>query len=529
MITAILVDDEKIIRLGLRKMITDHCPQITKIREAENGEEALALTLQEPPDICIVDMRMPRMSGLEYIARVRKLGLETKMIVLSGYADFSYAQQAIAEGCCGYLLKPVKIEALTELLQKTVKGILREREERRLAERGHHSQRRELQAQFYRAVAFGEAEVPALKEALDGRHYYAALFSLNVSGALYWPCRRAEQQAERPLDQADACLRRAGGEASWKIYSAVLDERTLYLLLLPPEEGMACASEAPAWLASAHAALAEEGIAGTMGFCGPFCGASPLHHSCLAGAEAVERRFYEGTGGLFLPAAEDLSDTEPALYSEERRFLTAMRVNKTDEAKEALHKVFACLKANRVKKEVCVLVCSHLHLNLLELLRGQSAMPISKSAQDTMSFREQLEIIDTFEELCSYVEALFLQTAHASREGSGAARSLVRNAVRYVEKHVDCPISVNEVADYLGVSVSYFSTLFRKETGEKFISFIIRYKIDRACERLEQTNDKIYEISEALGYTDVKYFCKIFRKYTGCTPSEYRESAGSAP
>ena len=522
----ILVDDERIIRLGLRKMIADHCPQITEVYEAGNGVEALELTRRVRPSLCIVDMRMPRMGGLEYIARVRELGLDTKMIVLSGYADFSYAQQAMGAGCCGYLLKPVKVDALTQLLNKTARDILEEREKTALIERGYRAQQRELEVQFYRAVTLGEADHAALRDMLDGRHYYSALFSLNAPDTPYRPFSR-ERREEDPLARASAALRRAGGERGWELYSLTLDERTAYLLLLPPDGTPNPASLPPPWLFDAHGALARNGIAGSMGVCGPFFGAEQLCQSRLAAAGALERRFYEGAGRIFT-AAEDLSDTEPALYCEEHRFLTAMRINKTDEAKQALDTIFTRLKENRVKKEVCVLVCSHLHLSLLDLLRGQSTPSAPKRPQDTRQFSEQLEIIDTFEELCAYVETILLQTAGSFWDEGRAAPSLVRNAVRYVERHVASPISVNEVADYLGVSVSYLSTLFRKETGEKLISFIIGYKIDRACEMLERGNDKIYEISEALGYTDVKYFCKIFRKYVGCTPSEYREGGGGA-
>lgn len=117
----------------------------------------------------------------------------------------------------------------------------------------------------------------------------------------------------------------------------------------------------------------------------------------------------------------------------------------------------------------------------------------------------------------------FLQRIPADRKKNSAVQRIVRDAVSYVKKNYTSPIGVNEVAGYLGISSSYFSTLFRKETGEKFISFLIRYKMDKACEMLDQSNLRIYEISEQLGYVDVKYFCRLFRKYIGCTPSEYRE------
>ncbi len=258
LITAIIVDDEKIIRQGLRKMIGDHCPQIQVIGEADNGEAALALTQEARPDIAIVDIRMHRMNGLEYIAEAKKQGLSTRMVILSGYADFSYAQQGMALGCFGYLLKPVQNEELVSLLDQLVNTIT------------------------------------------------------------------AQRQNQKLLDQAKS----------------------------------------------------------------------------------------------------------------------------------------------------------------MEQLRQ---LAVDASASD------------------------------------GSPNALVHNAIRYVEKQMAKPISVNEVADHLGISGSYLSTLFRKETGMTLTGFITQCKMEKACAMLEQTNKKIYEVGEALGYTDVKHFCKVFRKSIGCTPSEYRE------
>ncbi len=258
MITAIIVEDEKIIRQGLRKMIGDHCPRIQVIGEADNGEAALTLTKEHLPDIAVVDIRMHRMNGLEYIAEAKKLGLPTKMVILSGYADFTYAQQGMALGCFGYLLKPVQSEELAALLD-------------------------------------------LLADVIEDQH-----------------------QNQKLLDRAKS----------------------------------------------------------------------------------------------------------------------------------------------------------------LERMHQFVAKPDS---------------------------------------GDSAPNTLIGSAIRYVENHAEKAISVNEVADHLGISDSYLSTLFRRETGMTLTGFITQFKMNKACVLLKQTNKKIYEVGEALGYTDVKHFFKVFRKAIGCTPSEYRE------
>ena len=123
MISILIMDDERIIRTGLQKMIADHCPQITQFYQAGNGEKGLDIVIEHKPDICLVDIRMPVMDGLQFAEIVHKNGYDTHMLILSGYADFEYAQRAMEFGCEGYLLKPAKIEELTRYLQSIIRTI----------------------------------------------------------------------------------------------------------------------------------------------------------------------------------------------------------------------------------------------------------------------------------------------------------------------------------------------------------------------------------------------------------------------
>ena len=518
MITAIIVDDEKIIRLGLKKMIADYCPQVVVIGEAENGKEALSLTLRENPDICVVDVRMPQMNGLEYIQRAREKGVRSKMVVLSGYADFSYAQQAISQGCSGYLLKPVKINALAELLQKLCTEILHDRREQQWVEQAKLNsfakEKESVDLLFRKALTEDEKYGRQLRELhfLADRDYYASILSLEDTDLPQQP------PLSKAQDILDKEIRRL---SSWEAHCLPLDDRTVYWLLFFPEKESLETEDPYPVLEESLRAVHNEGIPCSLGMSGPFSGEEQLYLSRQQCQEAVEHRFYEGGGRVFRYSPGFFSDTEPAFYQQEKQFLTAMRVANEQEAEETLRTTFELLRSHRTRKNVCIFIFRQIHLHLLNLLH-QADQDVH-SGVDFSKVGEQLSEIDTFEEMSDYVETLFLQRIPADRKKNGATQRIVRNAVSYVKKNYASPIGVNEVAGYLGISSSYFSTLFRKETGEKFISFLIRYKMDKACEMLDQSNLRIYEISERLGYVDVKYFCRIFRKYIGCTPSEYRE------
>lgn len=116
MIRAFIVDDEKIIRDGLTKMIVNACPGVAVVGSATNGHAALAELRKLRPDICLVDMKMPIMDGAELIRQFRQEDSHVRFVVISGYAEFEYARKLIGYGCSAYLLKPVKLNELSQVV-----------------------------------------------------------------------------------------------------------------------------------------------------------------------------------------------------------------------------------------------------------------------------------------------------------------------------------------------------------------------------------------------------------------------------
>lgn len=116
MIRAFIVDDEKVIRDGLTKMIVNACPGVSVVGSATNGHAALAELRRLKPDICLVDMKMPIMDGAEMIRQVRQEDTHVRFVVISGYAEFEYARKLIGYGCSAYLFKPVKISELAQVV-----------------------------------------------------------------------------------------------------------------------------------------------------------------------------------------------------------------------------------------------------------------------------------------------------------------------------------------------------------------------------------------------------------------------------
>lgn len=127
MITTLIVEDESLIRRSLVKLVSDSSLEFSVIGEASNGSEGLELCKSLMPQVVITDIKMPQLNGLDLIKNARHLGIQCEFIILSGYGDFVFAQEAIRYGVIDYLLKPIKTEQLYMTLQK-VKNKLYERQ-----------------------------------------------------------------------------------------------------------------------------------------------------------------------------------------------------------------------------------------------------------------------------------------------------------------------------------------------------------------------------------------------------------------
>jgi two-component system response regulator YesN len=135
--------------------------------------------------------------------------------------------------------------------------------------------------------------------------------------------------------------------------------------------------------------------------------------------------------------------------------------------------------------------------------------------------------MDSLDELQEWLIHYMQSAMTSTDEWSGnVRRSEVVEAMEYVSLHLDKRIGLEEMAEHLHLNNSYFSRLFKKETGRTFIDYVTHMKLTRAKELLDQTNHSVGKISEALGYDNQSYFIKLFKANTGVTPVEYRGHKG---
>lgn len=366
MVKVFLVEDEAIIRHGIRDNIDWASHGFEFAGEAGDGEYAYPLILKAQPDILVTDIKMPFMDGLELSRLVKKTLPRTRIIVLSGYNEFEYAKEAIKIGISDYLLKPVSSAGLIDALKKAADEIREEREKSKLLER-----------------------------------YFVSY----------------EKYTEF-LDKTD--------------YSGV-DRKLIndFLKLGSVEE------------------------------CSPF----------------VEEYF----------AAIGEHNYKSLLL---RQYMTM--------------DIFYCVQ---------------------EFLKKLKADP-PEVPESVVDIKRVPKVIESVEMTKAYLVDEFTAALQArDRASNDRYGSVIRDAKEYIRANFSqSDLSLNRIAAHIGVSPSYFSSIFKQETGQSFVEYLTQVRMERACELLKCTSYRTFEIGEQVGYNDSHYFSAAFKKAMGQSPKEYKAS-----
>jgi len=357
MFTVQLVDDEPIVRRGLKKLIAWEELGFEVVCEAENGEEALLQLTSQHVDVVITDIGMPIMNGIDFMAQARKQEYSGEIIVLTAYGEFEYAKSAIKYGVIDYVLKPIEEKQITEILKQVKEK---------------------------------------LQKKLDNENRLK-LYSTNIGKE-----RTFSRENDKLLIK----------------YAMTINPKALEIL--------------------------EEII-------------------------KEERSFDEG----------DVASM--------------------------------CVRFSYILEELVTRVKEKFtYLNKLKNI--EQYLHYGEQEENTKDY-----LISKFNENVRGIINIFEESRVIYKD------NVVMQACQYVIEHIDEEISLITISESLSISKNYFCSLFKKETGENFLSFVTRMKMKRAQFLLREENLRVYEVCDLLGYTDTTYFTRLFKKYTNMTPNEYKK------
>lgn len=531
MIKVFLVEDEVIIRNGIKNSINWAKEGYEFVGEAGDGELAYPMILKERPDILLTDIKMPFMDGLELSAAVKKELPDIKIIILSGYNDFDFAQRGIEIGITNYLLKPISAETLLEAIGEVAEKIRKEREEKEQLKKYEEDLQGKTDFEKQKLFTRILTENMSMPEMLEEGHKLgmdlgAGMYGIILFKFVNYGVPELQQELFSAYMEVVSCMEKQDG-----VYVFPRDVKGWAFLLLAQEE-KSFEKLVERCKSVLSELLAEHPRIEYFGGIGP--GVSRLRElrcSFREAEKAFAGRFVARTNQIVTwEQLHGRSGDEPEVTGlgsmQENRQLIAkfLRNGTTEETESFVQTYFEEILGENIRSMMMrQYVMMDIYISVVSFGEeiGISEDDIQSKCGDIKRIADHIQSV---EDMSSYVSQL-VDAMLNLRDGSSQNRyqDVIETAKNYMnQQYMSDDISLGKVAASVGMSPSYFSSVFSQETGQTFVEYLTTVRMEKARELLMCSSKKTSEVGFEVGYKDAHYFSYIFKKTQGCSPKEYR-------
>lgn len=505
MVKILLVDDEVWIRTSLKNKI-EWNEELTLLAEASDGYEALKLAVNLRPDIVITDVRMPGMSGLEMLSKMREFLPDLEAVFISGYNEFDYVKSAIELDASGYVLKPIRKKELNDTLSRTLNKIKKNNLLRKTSATQLALFHKLLEAFYNQAPVDQQVFFSLLTDLhFHSEHMYVLLIRLLENDEV-------SLSIEQELTAATAALSHP------YVYTVFTADRNIYGIFLSSTEKIPLVSYARDLIRrfSRKLSLDASVALGT-----PAHAIEELPSTFSSARNGLKLMHLYSCHEIILPDTETSNEPFVSLPKEiQRDILDGIYAHNQKDVSLALQNLrnFLARQEHLTIQEVSR-VLQLLLGNILQLLYDKDTA--RNIADKGISLMQTLSSIqpdaDLLEKFCSYC-----MEATVSAEKNTSIEETIRKAEDYLAEHFKEDLSLKKMASLFYLNASYFSVSFKNITGKNFNEYLTELRIREAKKLLSKSTLKVNQISRLVGYEDCSYFGKIFRKATGMTPAEYQ-------
>lgn len=531
----ILVDDEEEVRKSIIKQIDWESAGFQVVGDAENGEDALEKIEVLEPDVVLTDIRMPYMDGLTLAEKIRQRYPSTKVVIFSGYDDFEYAQKAIKLNVTEYILKPVNVEELTSILKRIKSNLDEEIEEKRNVSRLRENYRKSLpiiREQFFNDMVHRRLADDLIESKL--REY-----DIPITGARKWiiaaiDVEKSDDRSKKtlslheeeeliPISVMQIVREKLKSYCRFSLFQSTAEARMVVIAALDDDNTTTGLIDVLGDICKETKRILEVPV--TIGIGHSVTGLSKIAGSYQSAVEALGYKAVVGSGITIY-----INDMEPVGSgklefdnSDESDFISAVKFGPDEKIEAVMVRISGKLESARVhyrQQQVYVFgvlntviqMIQQYDLNLEEILGGEL---------------EYLSVIDKLQKREEFGEWL-LKTARKmnqaiNQERDMTTRQVIQQAKQYIMDNYQNPdLSVEMICRHLHMSPAYFSTMFKKETGQAYIAYLTEIRLNKAVELLNKTDDKTYVIASKVGYQEQNYFSYVFKKKFGVSPTKFR-------
>lgn len=473
----LIVEDEKMIRQGLHAMVLRSSVSVEEILLCKNGEEAFEVISNQRIDILITDIRMPKMDGITLVKKIQGLKHVPKIMVISGYDDFSYAVELMRYGVKEYILKPVERDNINQILLKLENEIKEEQEiESEYINIGYQQLKYML---MYNNM--NEAEILAIETRFKD-------YIMKEDYVICCTNYKAKEQSN--TNKSAIILEDINGQSACIVSASMKDEFINNQLK------------------------------------GYYVGISDIHKSIHELKEAYEEAFDArkrtfATGNIITEFDAQSKTKETVADDIVDQLVLMIGTDKFENATKILARIIYKTKNELVDMDqFCVIMGT-----IIDKIGITYKNVLDFSAVNYINLKNVYE----YDNIQSYHEALYswMKYIHDKLEvefHDYKNKQKIQMSIKYIHDNYNKDINMAVVSNYVSMNYSLFSYLFKQYNGMNFVNYVKTIRINEAIKLLEETELKIIDISNYIGYENEKHFMKVFRGAYGVSPSEYRKN-----
>lgn len=530
-----IFEDEPTVRKNIIKKIDWEKYGFEIVGEAENGKEALEVIEATSPDVIITDIEMPFMDGLELSKITREKYPTVKIVILTGFDEFKYAQSAIELEVVEYILKPVSSEGLITTIKKLKLQLdieIDQKENLQLLKQNYLKSLPILRENFLNELITNKHEnIDVLEKAnylnmnFNGKIFICSVISIDKTSII------KTNFAQSNYELIKFAVLNTSREIVEKInlgYVFSHEDHIVILNIFLDSDKVQIEEKLFKYLEEVRYSIEKYmKITVSIGIGNLSYNIEEISNSYKNALISLNYRFIIGSNKLIY-----IDDIEPQNQikiefdqKKEDMLLTSIKFGNKDDVCNTIEVLFNYFKEEKTSFNdyqvylleilaVIVKVSKSLMLDTGELFGQNYNLFV-----EMFKFNTIMEVKEWFKNIC-----VRLMTSISARRQS-SCKMHVENALKYIkENYWDSGISLNSVSSYLHISPSYFGAIFKDKVGETFINYLLSVRMNNTKNLISTTNLKNYEIAEKVGYTDQYYFSHSFKKYFKISPNEFRNN-----
>jgi len=526
----LLIDDEPIIVRGLKKLIKWNAMDTEIIGEFFEGSQAEQFILDKKPDIVVSDINMPGKSGIDLLKIIKEKNLSTKVVFLSGYQDFSYARDAVTFGAIDYILKPINKVQLQDAIHKAINLLNKEKEEVQVRQKlsGYETESKSLSFErFLDGMVLGYDDAGSSIDSFasygidDNDDYFTALnLEIDELG------EKASQLSAQEVQLIKFAVFNIFEQLiKSKDAGIVFYKRNNILGIIHGKNPEEC-EKLSCDIASQAVDLVKSSLGKsiTIGLGKLVHGMGLIPKSYSDSNTALQTKYFLG-GNKVLNIRdinrdgyriEDLHEFQKLIS----KCVISNEKEKTFEKVNELMDIILGISYGNKDSALSYLLAT---IAFIKKQLIDTGFPVVNFHTQDDGYLNEIQTLGSWDDVKSWIND-FIDRVFKTISASIKNREVVdiTKVKDYIEANYDKNITLDTVASIACMNAYYFSSFFKKHTGENFKDFLTKIRMEKALKILMTSDCKVYEIAEKVGFNDSRHFSDMFRKYYGSNPADYK-------